>query len=287
MTKVGVIGWGVVGQATGAAFEKKHQIIWNNRSRPGSTPVKTICEEADFIFLCLPTPMKADYSGIDLSIMDAVIDEVAPQISGKNIPLIIKSTVIPGTTAKYAKKYPKVKFAMNPEFLTEINAPWDFLHPDRVVIGAFDEDVANRIARLHREVIGYEVKIFTTDPTTAEMVKYMSNTYMATKTIFANEMKDLADKLEINYDDVREMVAADHRIGGSFLKVTPYGGFGLKCFPKDTVAILGLAKKLGVNLSVLEAAWKKNLKIRKVHDWEEISGAVEKKDQKVKTFKSL
>ena len=274
MATLGIIGWGVVGQATGAGFRRKHKIIWNNKSDKGSTPVPELCHKSDFVFLCLPTPMKADHSGIDLKCMNQVVDEVAPLLADTNKPLIVKSTVIPGTTAFYAKKFPKVQFAMNPEFLTEINAPWDFLHPDRVVIGALNEDVANRIARLHRDVMGYKVKIFTTDTTTAELVKYMSNTYMATKVVFANEMADLAEKLGINYDDVTDMVGADERIGKSFLKVSPFKGFGLKCFPKDTVAILGLATKLKVDLSVLQAVWKKNLKIRKVRDWEGIKGAV-------------
>jgi UDPglucose 6-dehydrogenase len=274
MATLGIIGWGVVGQATGRGFGKKHKIIWNNQSKPGSTPILELCKKSDFVFLCLPTPMKSDHTGIDLSIINKVVDEVAPHLANTNIPLVVKSTVIPGTTATYAKKFPKVQFAMNPEFLTEINAPWDFLHPDRVVIGAFNEDVANRIARLHRDVMGYKVKIFITDPTTAEMVKYMSNTFMATKIIFANEMADMAEKLGINYSDIAEMVGADVRIGKSFLKKTPFAGFGLKCFPKDTVAILGLAKKLKVDLSVLQAVWKKNLKIRKVRDWEGIKGAV-------------
>lgn len=277
MANLGIIGWGVVGQSTGRGFGKAHNIVWNDPYKKGSTSIGGIVSKADFVFVCVPTPMKTDYSGIDLSIMNKVVGNIAKKISGKNIPLIIKSTVVPGTTDKYAKKYPKVKFAMNPEFLTEVNAPWDFLHPDRVVIGAYDEDVANRIARLHRDVLGYKVKIYTTDPTTAEMVKYMSNTFMATKVIFGNEFYELAKKLDINYDDVVKMVGADKRILPSFLAKTPFAGFGLKCFPKDTAAILGLARKLKVDLSVLEAAWKKNLKIRKVRDWEEIDGAVKKR----------
>lgn len=274
MATLGIIGWGVVGQATGSGFGKKNKIIWNNKYKPGSTPIIELCSKSDFIFLCLPTPMKVDGSGIDLSIMNKVVDEIAPMLKDRNVPVIVKSTVVPGTTAGYAKKYPKLEFAMNPEFLTEVNAPWDFMHPDRVVIGAFNEDVANRIARLHRDVMGYKFKIFITDPTTAELVKYMSNTFMATKIIFANEMADLAEKLGVNYSEVADMVGTDPRIGKSFLKKSPFGGFGLKCFPKDTVAILGLAKKLNADLSVLQAVWKKNFKIRKVRDWEGIRGAV-------------
>jgi UDPglucose 6-dehydrogenase len=277
MANLGVIGWGVVGKATGKGFGRVHNVIWNDPNLRGSTPLKELAKKVDYIFVCVPTPMKADYSGIDLTIMNKVIRDVAKLVSGKNIPVVIKSTVVPGTTDKYAKKFPKVKFAMNPEFLTEINAPWDFMHPDRVVIGAYDEDVANRIAILHRDVLGYEVKIYTTDPKTAEMVKYMSNTFMATKVIFGNEFYELAKKLDINYDDVVKMVGADERILPSFLGVTPYGGFGGKCFPKDTASLLGLARKLKVDLSLLDAAWKKNLKNRKVRDWEEIEGAVKKR----------
>lgn len=274
MATIGIIGWGVVGQATGKGFAKAHKVIWNDPYQEGSTPLKDLIKESEYIFVCVPTPMFSDESGIDLSIVNKVVSQVAPKIKNSKKVLIIKSSVIPGTTASFAKRYPAVKFAMNPEFLTEINAPWDFIYTDRVVIGAFDEGVATRTAKLHRDVVGYKVKIFLTDPTTAEMVKYMANTFMATKVVYANEMYELAEKLGINYDDVQEMVAADKRIGGTGFKVTPYRGFGGKCFPKDTVALLGLAKKLKIDLSVLKTAWKRNLKIRKVKDWEEIDGAV-------------
>lgn len=281
MAKIGIVGWGVVGQATGSGFARKHDILWNDPHRKGSTSPKEIVKFADIIFICVPTPMKSDYSGIDLSIMNGVVRDFSGLLKGKRTPLVIKSTVVPGTTQSYAKKYSGVNFAMNPEFLTEINAPWDFMHPDRVVIGAFDEDIANMVAKLHRDILGYKVKIFTTDPTTAEMVKYMSNTFLATKIIFGNEFCQLSEKLGINYDDVVAMVGVDERINPSFLKKTPFGGFGLKCFPKDTVALLGLAKRKKVDMSVLKAVWEKNLKVRKVRDWEEIKGAVNGKKGKI------
>jgi UDPglucose 6-dehydrogenase len=278
MSNIGIIGWGVVGQATGQAFlDVGYKVFWNDPALKGSTPLPKLIKSSDFIFICVPTPMFSDESDVDLSIVNQVVKQIAPKIANTNKVLIIKSTIPPGTTSSFAQRFPKTNFAMSPEFLTEINAPWDFLHPDRVVIGAFSEAVAINIAKLHRAILGYEVKIFITDPTTAELTKYMSNTFMATKIIFANEMFALAKKLDINYDDVREMVAADKRIGPSFLKVTPFRGFGGKCFAKDTVALLGSAKKLRVDLSVLQAAWQKNLKIRKIRDWETINGAVSKK----------
>jgi len=278
MANIGIIGWGVVGQATGKAFKDAgYKVLWNDPVKKESTPLPKLVKFSDAIFICVPTPMFEGDSGVDLSIINKVVKDVASSAANTGKVLIIKSTVPPGTTAALAKKYPKINFAMSPEFLTEINAPYDFLHPDRVVIGAFDEGLAIEIAKLHRAILGYEVKIFTTDPTTAEMVKYMSNTYLATKIIFANEMAELASKLDINYDDVREMTSADKRIESSFLKVTPFGGFGGKCFPKDTVALLEVARKLNVDLSVLKAVWSKNKKVRKIQDWHSIPGAVSKK----------
>jgi UDPglucose 6-dehydrogenase len=118
--------------------------------------------------------------------------------------------------------------------------------------------------------------IFETDPTSAEMVKYMANCMLATKVVFANEMYDLCQKLNINYDEVKKMVIADKRMGSSHLDITSMRGFGGKCFPKDLLALRGLAKKLNVDTTILDAVWKKNLKVRKVHDWEEIPFAVGK-----------
>lgn len=278
MSKIGIVGWGVVGRAVGEGFaaKKGNKIFWYSRT-PGPRTPEEVVKKSEFLFVCVPTPMFADHSGIDLSVVRKTVDFIALKISGTDKVLTIKSTVIPGTTATFAKKYPRVNFAMNPEFLTEANAPWDFLHPDRTVIGAFSQRVAARLVSLYRDLYGANSKIFITDPTTAEMVKYMSNIFLATKVILANEMFDLCTALGIKYEEVVEMVAADPRIGASHINVTTVRGFGGKCFPKDTVALLGAAKKLGVDLSTVKAMWEKNLKIRKIRDWEEIRGAVKKK----------
>ncbi len=287
MAKVGIIGWGIVGQATGKGLASKNEVIWYDKYREGGNTLEEVLDKSEFIFICVPTPMHADYSGIDLSVVDSVVDEVVPQVSGGDLPaqagkiVIIKSTVIPGATAGYAKKYPNVKFAMVPEFLTEKNPDQDFLHPARTIIGAYDKEVAERVKSLHQSVLPEDAPYFLTDPTSAELAKYMSNTMLAAKVLLANEYYALAQKLGINYDGVREMVEADKRIGTHLKVPGPDGdlGFGGKCFPKDIVALLGLGRTLGVDLSALEAVWEKNLKIRKNRDWEEIPGAVnEKKD---------
>jgi UDPglucose 6-dehydrogenase len=277
MAKIGIVGWGVVGQAVGKGFETKgHEIFWTARKEPPYT-LDQVIEKSEFIFLCLPTPMFSDYSGIDLSVIDEVVGKVAPKIAGTDKILIIKSTVVPGTTTSYKKKYPKTLLAMNPEFLTEANALGDFLKPDRTVIGAFSQNVSARLSGLYQDLYGTNTKIFLTDPTTAEMVKYMSNAFLATKVIFANEMYDLCTALGIKYEEVKKMVAADKRIGDTHLDVTTIRGFGGKCFPKDMVALMGFAKDKKVPHELLKTVWAKNLKIRKVYDWEEIEGAVNNK----------
>jgi UDPglucose 6-dehydrogenase len=278
VSKIGIIGWGVVGQAVGKGFETKgHKIFWYDKYKKGPFHLDEVVKKSEFIFLCLPTPMFSDESGIDLSVMDQVVSQVAPKISNTNKVLIVKSTVVPGTTLKYKKRYPNVNLAMNPEFLTEANALGDFLKPDRTVIGAFSRGVAGRLASLYQDLYGPDSKVFITDPTTAEMVKYMSNALLATKVIFANEMYDLCTALGIKYEEVKEMVVADTRIGPTHLDVTTLRGFGGKCFPKDMVALIGFAKEKKIDHSLLSTVWKKNLKIRQVYDWEDIEGAVNDK----------
>ncbi len=279
MAKIGIIGWGIVGKAVGEGFatNKENEIFWWDKYKKGPFSLQKVISESEFLFVCVPTPMFSDDSGIDLSVVKEVVETIAPKIAGTKKILIIKSTVVPGTTASFKKKYPKTFLAMNPEFLTEANGPWDFLHPDRTIVGAFSQPVSERLVTLYRELLGPKAKIFITDTTTAEMVKYMSNAFLASKVIFANEMYDLCNALGIKYDEVKDLVAADPRIGPSHLSVTTMRGFGGKCFPKDTVALLGFAKKMEVDMSALKAMWKKNLKIRKVRDWEEIEGAVNSK----------
>jgi UDPglucose 6-dehydrogenase len=276
VAKIGIIGHGYVGKAVNNGFSPKNEIFVYDKFQEPSLSLEQIVNAADFIFICVPTPMDNKYTKIDLSIVDEVFREtvkLARRI-GKEPIIVIKSTVIPGTTSLLAEKYHYPKVLFNPEFLTEKNYLSDFVNADRVVIGGDSESLVQKLAELYQDSFP-TVPIFTTEPTTAEMVKYMANTLLASNIIFANEIFDLCQKLKINYSEVEKMVRGDKRLEKVPIAVTRRG-FGLKCYPKDTVAILGLAKELGVELSVLEAAWKKNLKIRKVRDWEDIPGAVTK-----------
>lgn len=278
MAKIGIIGWGVVGQAIGAGFENAHEVFWYDKYKEGPFTQSEVIRESEFIFICVPTPMFEDFSGQDTSVIEGVVSDIAPHIEDTDTVLVIKSTVLPGTTAKLIEKFPRVSLAMNPEFLTEKRPAWDFAHPDRTIIGASSEKIAERIKEVYEKIYPDTAKYFLTDPTTAELAKFASNTLLAVKVMAANEIHAVATGLKVNYEDVREMIEADPRMGGHLKVPGPDGdaGFGGKCLPKDMVGFLQIGKDLGVDLSVMRAVWEKNLKVRKNYDWEKIDGATTK-----------
>lgn len=265
--RIGIIGYGFVGQAVEYGFSN-HEIHIYDKYKNFETLEETV-KNSDYIFICLPSPIKEDETGIDLSIMNEGIGEVAKLTKGTDKIIIIKSTVVPGTTTGYIKKYPENLFCFNPEFLREASFLQDFVNADRIVIGATNDQVSRRMSALYQAVLPL-APIFQTDPTSAEMVKYMANCFLATKVIFANEMAEICEKLEIKYEEVKKMVVGDKRILDSHLDITTLKGFGGKCFPKDLLALRAMAKNKGVDTKILDAVWSKNLKIRKAKDWEEI-----------------
>lgn len=274
--KLGIIGYGFVGQALANGFkeasERKDTILWYDKFKNGSSLEKVI-KESEFIFICLPTPMRKDESGIELSIFEEMIPQITRYTDNTDKIVVIKSTVTPKTTVKYEEKFPYTHFCFNPEFLTEANFLEDFLKAERIVIGANKDLLLRRVAVIFKQRFP-KSQIFLTDPTTAETVKYLANAFLSLKVTFANYFYDYCQALGIKYEEVKKMAAKDHRIGDFHLEVTTLRGFGGKCFPKDLVAIIGEFKKLGVDASLLETMWNYNKKIRKVHDWEEIPFAV-------------
>ena len=274
--KLGIIGYGFVGQAVANGFQTasggKDTIVWYDKFKDGSS-LEEVIKSSEFIFVCLPTPMKQDESGIELSIFEEMIPQITKLTDNTDKIVVIKSTVTPGTTVRFEKKFPKTKFCFNPEFLTEANFLEDFLNAERTVIGTSNDLVSRSTAVVFRQRFP-KTKIFLTDPTTAETVKYFANAFLSIKVTFANYFYDYCQALGIKYEEVKKMAAADHRIGDYHLEVTTSRGFGGKCFPKDLVAIMGEFKKLGVDDSLLETMWKYNKRVRKVHDWQEIPFAV-------------
>lgn len=268
LPKIGIIGYGFVGQAVAYGFSSA-QIRIFDKYIEGFNSFEEVASQSEFIFICLPSPIKSDESGIDLSIIEDSIAKLVKFTNQTDKIVVIKSTVIPGTTLKLCQEYPETHFVFNPEFLTEANFLQDFVKADRTIIGALNDQTSLRVVELYRSIFP-NMPIFQTDPTTAEMVKYMANCFLATKVTFANVMFDLCQSLGIQYDEVKRMVVADHRIYDSHLNITGERGFGGKCLPKDLLAIRALAREKGANMALLDTIWQLNLKTRHVRDWEEI-----------------
>lgn len=278
---IGIIGWGFVGQATGngLATNKKNKIFVYDKQRTSPLTLEEVVKKSEFIFICVPTPMHSDYSGMSMAIVEEVAGQIAKKALNTSKIAIVKSTVLPGLTQSFIKKCPKVNWAMNPEFLTQNNANYDFMHPARTVIGASSQKVGERIKKLYETIYPKDQTYYIMDVTSAELTKYMSNNMLAAKVLIADEFYYLAKKVGANYEDVRKAVEADPRIGTHLRVPGPDGdvGFGGACFPKDMIGILGLAKKLKVDMSALSAIWQKNLKIRKNRDWEHMASAFREK----------
>lgn len=278
MANIGIVGYGIVGKATDYSFKKGNHILFYDKFKKKDVlagtlkrglPLEKVVNHSEFIFVCLPTPFSESGQSIDLTIMNENIEEITKKTNNTDKIIIIKSTVIPGTTEGYSEKYKDTHFCFNPEFLTEANYLEDATNPDRIVIGANNDNIRLRVIDLYRNTFP-ETLIHPTSLTAAEVVKYMANAFLSTKVMFANEINSLCEKLGVEYGDVKKMVVADERIYDSHLDVTSEKGFGGKCFPKDIIALIGLYKSLGVDSSLLETVWKKNLRIRKVKDWEGI-----------------
>jgi len=209
--------------------------------------------DAEFAFLCVPTPEGEDGSA-DLSIVDEVTREIAPVLRPGSV-VVNKSTMPIGSTTRVARVLneagapPDVGVASNPEFLREGTAVRDFLHPTRVVIGADDASVAVRVSDLYK---GVQAPILVTDPASAEMIKYASNAFLASKISFINAIANLCEVVNADIREVALGMGYDPRIGFEFLHAGP--GWGGSCFPKDTAALLSTASDSGYDFSLLRGA---------------------------------
>ena len=265
--KVGVVGNGFVGESQAFAFSPTTDLRIYDIDPNKSTHTKEELDQCDFIFICVPTPMYKDGSQ-DISFIEKVFEEA---VEG---PIyIIKSTILPGSTKNIQNKYPKLSIIFSPEFLTERTAKLDMLTQARIVLGG-DDNLTNKAAKLFEQRF-MNKHIIKTDSTTAELIKYMNNTFFATKVSIINEFKLLADKLGANWEDALYGFASDGRVGDSHLHVPgPDGklGYGGTCFPKDVNALITLAKELNTPLNTIEGGWITNLSVRPEQDWEADKG---------------
>lgn len=240
-------------------------------------------------FVCVPTPMHEDGSA-DLSIVESVLSELAAQ-PGERIA-VVKSTVPPGSTEAWNKRFNKDKLyvVFNPEFLREASALDDMRNQDRIILGG-PKKAVNKVRDVFRAAFP-NVPIHKTSSTNAEFVKYTANCFLSVKVSFANELYQMVNKFdseEADYDRIVELATLDKRLGESHWKVPGpmpaddgtgqlLPGYAGSCFVKDINAFMHLAQKLGVDPKVMRGAWEKNLEVRPGRDWEKLIGrAVSKK----------
>lgn len=275
--KIGIIGNGFVGNALANGFGLFCDVLIHDKD-PGKTAnsIHETVNSSHIVFVCVPTPMKTSEMGrVDLSIIKDVLNELRDHLNESHDPLIvIKSSVPPGSVESFIEEYKTLRIVFNPEFLTERNANLDFLNATRIVIGG-DPVNCQQLHDLYRERFPYK-HIITTDVTTAQFIKYMANCFFSVKISFMNEMLEIAEKLNVDWEKAREGFVTDGRVGNSHLDVPGHDGsrgFGGKCFPKDINAFINIAKENGIDPKVLEAAWNKNIEVRANQDWKNIPGA--------------
>src|SRR3954447_24323383 len=281
--KIAVIGAGYVGLTTAACFAHLgHDVVCADldadrvaRLRKGEVPILerglpelikqglaarrlefvlgavTAAEGAAIVFLCVQTP-QGDDGAADLSYVENVAREIAPVLA-RNTVVVNKSTVPVGSTRFVQRVLSEsgvvnegITVASNPEFLREGQAVRDFLEPDRIVIGCEDPGAAVRVSELYRTV---KAPLLVTDPASAEMIKYASNAFLATKVSFINAIANLCEAVDADVREVALGMGYDKRIGFEFLRPGP--GYGGSCFPKDTSALLHTATSVGYDFELL------------------------------------
>ena len=232
----------------------------NNRLK-FSTNLKESVSKSDIVFICVGTPTKKNGNGADLTQIFNVAKELRSSIS--KFKIIITKSTVPVTTGDeiekiISQKKSKKLFSVvsNPEFLREGEAIRDFTYPDRVVVGTNDKKANKILKNLYSPLISKGASFIGTSRRAAELIKYASNAFLATKITFINEIANLCEKIDVNVEDISIGMGLDKRIGSRFLRAGPaYGG---SCFPKDTKAITTTADKFKTNLSVIKSVIKSN-----------------------------
>jgi UDPglucose 6-dehydrogenase len=275
---IGIIGSGFVGNAVRYGFspnvgvDAKIRVYDKNPSKSLHT-LEEVVIESDIIFLSVPTPSNKDGT-INVDIVDEALNDMNVYAASVDNIVLLRSTVVPGTTRKLQEKYSNLRIVFNPEFLTERSANFDFINQTRFILGGNSDDI-KEVSELFRQRFGHSISIVETNYETAELIKYMTNTFFATKISFLNDMKLLSDECGAIWEHTLEGFVRDGRVGHSHLNVPGHDGkygFGGSCFPKDIQALINYGDEIGVDMGVLKAAWETNLKVRPERDWEQLKG---------------
>jgi nucleotide sugar dehydrogenase len=290
LQNIGIVGQGFVGTAVMEKFRQSFAVYAYDKDpslsvitsqAPGeSTPtnlinIANVVENCNIIFVCVPTPMFED-GECDTRIVEEVIEDIAKEaeFQNKKVIAVIKSTIPPGTTERLNGLSNKVGVVFNPEFLTEANATADFENQTRIVLGIDYMEYIEPISSIFKTTFP-EADLILINSKEAEMTKYTTNLFLATKVSFFNDIYSLCEKLEINYDNVIEATMHDPRIGKSHYEVPGNDGdrgFGGHCFPKDLQAILAIAMKFNLGLPTITGTHVTNMMVRKNKDWMDMEG---------------
>ena len=258
---VGIVGNGFVGNAVYQNLRDKARCkVYDVDKNRSLSSLEEVIQQ-DFIFVCLPTPMKIDGS-CDLSILDKFFEELPEHLTGT---FVIKSTVPVGTTKKYTERHNVIH---NPEFLTARNAVEDYAKAERNIVGGTKELCVDFTCFFEACFPKIPSIIVTSDE--SEAIKYFSNVFLAYKVAYFNKIFDFCKATNMNYNNVRQGVTADHRIGKSHTQVPGIDndrGFGGTCFPKDLNSLITQFEEKGVNADMFKEIWLYNEEIRTVIDW--------------------
>jgi UDPglucose 6-dehydrogenase len=273
--RIGIVGQGFVGNAIFQKFKDYFEVLTNDLDESKSNSSKeNLVFKCNTIFLCLPTPMNADGS-CNVDILERELTSIDLIADNQEVlkTIVIKSTVTPGTTAKWNEKYEALNIVFNPEFLTERTAVKDFENTSRIVLGG-PRPATTELKQIYTNVFP-KATIVKTDSTHAEMVKYMTNTFLSVKVSYANEIYKLCGALGIDYDKVVEYATYDERLGKTFWAVPGTDGdfgYGGHCFPKDLAALISVTNKHNTVNNVLTATQQTNDEVRENRDWEGMKG---------------
>tara|TARA_B100000900_G_scaffold416153_1_gene449557 strand:+ start:10340 stop:11233 length:894 start_codon:yes stop_codon:yes gene_type:complete len=285
---IGIIGQGFVGSAVREGLKQFYEVkTYDIDHTKCNSTHDDVCIGSDIIFVCLPTPMRKDGS-CDTRILEKAVEDIDKTCSRisllvKRPIVVIKSTIPPGTTERISKLYnnrgpgfPDMSICFSPEFLTEANSFEDFKNQTRIIVGG-PIPATSAVKQMFRKAFP-TIPIIKTGSNTAEMVKYFTNFFLATKVIFANQLYEICESSGIDYDKVCEYALYDDRIGKSHLAVPgPDGdrGFGGHCFPKDLQALISFAEVSRITHErslFLRAVKECNDVYRTDRDWEKMKG---------------
>ena len=279
--KIGIFGNGFVGSAVQFGFSPSTGCdcevrVYDKNPLKSVDTIEDTVNKSDFIFLSVPTPSNKDGS-MNLDIVEQALQDISEVNERDDNVVLLRSTVVPGTTRKLQSKYTKLNIVFNPEFLTERSAKYDFINQSRIIVGGGEGHAfeVGATADLFRWRFGDSVSIIETDWETAELIKYMSNCFFTTKISFLNEMYQIAEKCEVDWTTALDGFFRDGRVGHSHMNVPgPDGkfGFGGSCFPKDIQAIIQFGESLGLDMNTLKGVWNTNLEVRPERDWEDLKG---------------